>query len=82
MLDDPSLEKQILRPPQASRIAVLATLAILCVHPASAPHVPYGLTVLTDNVHETPVHRRWLDFFGKMESWLDRYLNMSEASSR
>ena len=64
----------MLRPPQASRIAVLAMLAILCVHPASAPHVTYDLTVLTDDVHETLLHRRWLDFFGKMELWPERYL--------
>ena len=39
-----------------------------------AHHVTYDLTVLTDDVHETLLHRRWLDFFGKMESWLDKYL--------
>ena len=39
-----------------------------------AHHVTYDLTVLTDDVHETLLHRRWLDFFGKMDSWLDKYL--------
>lgn len=96
----------MLRPPQASRITVLARLAILCVHPVGAQHTPtigqnlkpgypqgfvsllrahhviYDLPVLTDDMHETLLHRRWLDFFGKMESWLDRYRIMPEASSR
>ena len=39
-----------------------------------AHHVTYDLTVLTDDVHETLLHRRWLDFFGKMDLWLDKYL--------
>jgi len=37
---DLSLEKEMLRPCRASRIAILATLTIPCVHPASAQYEP------------------------------------------
>ena len=31
-----------------------------------------------DDVHETLLHSRWLDFFGKMEPWLEKYLKKAE----
>ena len=42
--------------------------------------VYYELTVIPDDVHETSLHTRWLDFFGKMESWLDKYLKRAEKA--
>ena len=43
-----------------------------------AHKVYYELTVIPDDVHETLLHTRWLDFFAKMEPWLDKYLKKAE----
>ena len=43
-----------------------------------AHKIYYELTVIPDDVHETLLHSRWLDFFGKMEPWLDKYLKKAE----
>ena len=45
-----------------------------------ARKVYYELTVIPDDVHETLLHTRWLDFFGKMEPWLDKYLKRAEKA--
>ena len=43
-----------------------------------ANKIYHELTVIPDDVHETLLHARWLDFFGKMEPWLDKYLKRAE----
>jgi dipeptidyl aminopeptidase/acylaminoacyl peptidase len=43
-----------------------------------AHKVYYELTVIPDDVHETLLHSRWLNFFGQMEPWLDRFLKRAE----
>lgn len=43
-----------------------------------ANKIYHELTVIPDDVHETLLHSRWLDFFGKMEPWLDKYLKRAE----
>lgn len=43
-----------------------------------ANKIYYELTVIPDDVHETLLHSRWLDFFGKMEPWLEKYLKKAE----
>jgi len=43
-----------------------------------AHKIYYELTVIPDDVHETLLHSRWLDFFAKMEPWLDKYLKKAE----
>lgn len=43
-----------------------------------ANKIYYELMVIPDDVHETLLHSRWMDFFGKMESWLDTYLKKAE----
>lgn len=43
-----------------------------------AHKIYFELTVIPDDVHETLLHSRWLDFFGKMEVWLDKYLKRAE----
>jgi dipeptidyl aminopeptidase/acylaminoacyl peptidase len=43
-----------------------------------ANKVYYELMVIPDDVHETLLHGRWMVFFNKMESWLDKYLKKAE----
>jgi dipeptidyl-peptidase-4 len=43
-----------------------------------ANKVYYELMVIPDDVHETLLHSRWMTFFVKMESWLDKYLKKAE----
>ena len=38
----------------------------------------HELIVIPDAVHETLLHSRWLDFFARMEPWLDKYLRKAE----
>lgn len=43
-----------------------------------ANKIYYELMVIPDDVHETLLHSRWLDFFARMEPWLDKYLKKAE----
>jgi dipeptidyl aminopeptidase/acylaminoacyl peptidase len=43
-----------------------------------ANKVYYELMVIPDDVHETLLHSRWMVFFDKMETWLDKYLKRAE----
>jgi dipeptidyl-peptidase-4 len=43
-----------------------------------ANKIYYELMVIPDDVHETLLHGRWMVFFNKMESWLDKYLKKAE----
>ncbi len=43
-----------------------------------ANKIYYELMVIPDDVHETLLHSRWMVFFDKMESWLDKYLKRAE----
>jgi dipeptidyl-peptidase-4 len=43
-----------------------------------ANKVYYELMVIPDDVHETLLHSRWMTFFDKMETWLDKYLKKAE----
>jgi dipeptidyl aminopeptidase/acylaminoacyl peptidase len=43
-----------------------------------ANKIYYELMVIPDDVHETLLHSRWMVFFDKMESWLDRFLRKAE----
>jgi dipeptidyl-peptidase-4 len=43
-----------------------------------ANKIYYELMVIPDDVHETLLHSRWMVFFDKMESWLDKYLRKAE----
>lgn len=43
-----------------------------------AHKIYYELMVIPDDVHETLLHSRWMVFFDKMETWLDKYLKKAE----
>ena len=43
-----------------------------------ANKVYYELMVIPDDVHETLLHSRWMTFFARMETWLDKYLKKAE----
>ena len=43
-----------------------------------ANKIYYELMVIPDDVHETLLHSRWMTFFDKMESWLEKYLKKAE----
>src|SRR4029079_13533358 len=39
-----------------------------------ARNIPYELIVYPDDVHETLLHKRWLNTFGRMDEFLRKYL--------
>jgi dipeptidyl aminopeptidase/acylaminoacyl peptidase len=39
-----------------------------------ARNIPYELIVYPDDVHETLLHKRWLNTFGRMDEFLKKYL--------
>jgi dipeptidyl-peptidase-4 len=45
-----------------------------------ARNVHYELTVIPDDVHESLIHSRWIDTFGKMGDFLNRFVRKSETA--
>jgi dipeptidyl aminopeptidase/acylaminoacyl peptidase len=46
-----------------------------------ARNVYYELMVNPDDTHETLIHRRWLELYARMDSFLDRFVRKHAAAS-
>jgi dipeptidyl-peptidase 4 len=47
-----------------------------------ARNVYFELIVNPDDTHETLLHRRWLELYARMDTFLDRFLRNRSVSSR